>query len=62
MDDLADTLKDLTINNAEYYVSNLANLNNAKGNPVRYLKTVTHTSNRKENFADASNGNFEENY
>ena len=47
-DELAETLKDLTINNAEYYVSNSANVNNAKGNPVRYLKTVTHTSDGKK--------------
>ena len=33
-DDLADRLKDLTINEAEYYVSNSAIVNDAKGYPA----------------------------
>ena len=33
-DKLADRLKDLTINKAEYYVSNSATVNDAKGYPA----------------------------
>ena len=56
MDELIDTLKDLKINNAGYYSSNSATVNDAKGNPTSNPKTVTHTSDRKGNFTDTSNG------
>ena len=46
--ELAETLKDLTINDAEYYVSDSANTNDAKCNPASNLKTVTQTSDRKK--------------
>ena len=56
-DNLAETLKDLTINNAEYYVSDSGNTNDANGNPARDSKTVTHRSDgKKVNFTDTSNG------
>ena len=55
-DDLADTLKDLTINDAEYYVSKSATANDAKGDPASDLKTITHTNDGKVKFADNSNG------
>ena len=44
MDELSDTLNDLIINDAEYYVSNSATANDAKGNPAINPKTVTRTS------------------
>ena len=47
-DDLAETLKYLTINDAEYYVSDLANTIDAKDNPENVPKTVTHTSDRNK--------------
>ena len=53
-DKLADTLKDLTIKNAKYYVSNLATMNDAKIDP----KIVTHTSDGKGKFTDTSNRNI----
>ena len=37
-------LKDSTINDAEYYVSNSANANDAKDDPASDTETVTHTS------------------
>ena len=43
-DELAEMLKDLNINNAEYYVSDSVNKNDAKGDPARNPNTVTHTS------------------
>ena len=60
-DELADTLKDLTINDSEYYVSNSATANDAKGDPASDRKTVTHTSDRKGKVMDNSNGNFQQN-
>ena len=47
-DDLAETLNYLTINDAEYYVSDSENANDSKDNPARYPKTVTHTSDKKK--------------
>ena len=49
-DDMAGTLNDLTIKNAEYYVSDSANANDAKGDTVRNPKTVTHTSDEKKGY------------
>ena len=46
-DDLEDTLKDFKTNHAKYYKSKSANTIHAKGNFIRNLKTVTHSSNRK---------------
>ena len=55
-DKLTETLKGLTINDYEYYVSNLATTNNAKGDPASDPKIVIHTSDGIGKFADTSNG------
>ena len=60
LDDLADALKYLTINDAKYYESDKETAIDAQGDPTRDPKIVTHTSNRNENFMDTSNGNFEQ--
>ena len=47
----------LTINDAEYYKSDSANANNAKGNPISDMNIVTHTSDgEKIKATDTSNG------
>ena len=56
---MVDMLKYLTINYAEYYVSNSVTANDAKGDPAINPKTLTHTSDGKENVTDTSNSNFE---
>ena len=62
-DELAETLKDLTINDAEYYVSESENKNDTKGDPASDPKTVTHTTDRKKrNGTDTSNGFFNKTY
>ena len=62
-DGLAETLKELTINDAGYYVSDSANTNDAKGNPERNPKTVTHTGGGKKiNITYTSNGICNKNY
>ena len=53
-------LEDLTINDAEYYVSNSATFNNAKEDPASDPKTVTHTSDRKGKITDTSNLNIQQ--
>ena len=60
MDELADMLKDLTINDAEYYASKSATKNDVKGNPASNPKTVTHTSDRKGKVTDTSNGKIQQ--
>ena len=56
LDDLPEKLNNLTINNAEYYVSNSANENDTKVDPERDTEKVTHTSDRKKRkVADTSN-------
>ena len=60
LDEMEDTLKDLTINNSEYYASNSATASDAQGDLTRDPKTVTHTSNRKEKVTGTSNGYFEQ--
>ena len=56
-DDLAETLNDLTIKDAEYYISDSVNANYAKGDPASDLETVTHTSDgKKMKVTDSSNG------
>ena len=56
LEEMTETLKDLTINNAEYYVSDSENVNDTKDNPASDTKTVTHTSDRKKrNVMDTSN-------
>ena len=53
---MAEMLKDLTINNAEYYVSNSVNVNDEKFYPASGPKTVNHTSDGKGNVMDTSSG------
>ena len=50
--ELVETLKDLTINAAEYYLSESVNSNDAKGNSASDPKTVDHTSdgNKKKGY------------
>ena len=60
LDKLADTLKYLIIIDAKYYVSNSATVNDAKGDPARNPKTVTHTSDGKGNITDTINGNLQQ--
>ena len=42
---LVDSVKNLTINDAEYYESNIETVSDAQGNIKSNLETVTHTSN-----------------
>ena len=56
LDDMAETLNDLTIKNTAYHVSDSANADDANGNPASDPKTVTHASDGKKKLADASNG------
>ena len=51
-DELVDTVKNLTINDAEYYESNIATGSDAQGGLTRNPETVNHTS----------KGKFEKNY
>ena len=61
-DDPEETLKYLTINDSEYYVSDSANDNDAKGDPESNPKTVTRTSDgKKRKGMDTSNG-FQQKY
>ena len=54
-DKLAETLKGLTINDSEYYVSNSATTNHAKGDPASDPKIVIHTSDGIVNVTNTSN-------
>ena len=55
-DALAETLKWLTINDAGYYESDLANKSDAKGDPASDPKVATNTSDRKKRkVTDTSN-------
>ena len=62
LDEMVDTLNDLTIKNSEYYVSKSAIANDKKGDPASNPKTVTHTSDRKGKVTDTSNGILQHNY
>ena len=46
LDELVDTLKNLTINDAKYYESNTATTSDAQGNLTNNPETITHTRNR----------------
>ena len=59
-DELAETLKDLTINDTEYYASKSVNTNDKKVNPESDPKTLTHTSDEEGKFTDNRNGNFQQ--
>ena len=53
---LAETLKDVQINDAKYYVPDSANENEAKGDPASNPKTFNHTSDgKKRKVTDTSN-------
>ena len=57
---LVETWKGLKINDARYYESDK---NDAKGDPARYLKVATHTSDEKRiKVIDTSNGILQQNY
>ena len=60
IDDIPDILNDLTINDAEYYVSNSAISNDAKVNFESNHKTGNHTSSGKVKVVDTSNGSFQQ--
>ena len=46
LDELVDSVKNLTINNAKYYEKNAVTASDAKGNLTRNPKTVTRSRNR----------------
>ena len=60
MEDLEYTLKYLTINDAEYYISNSATENDEKDDPASDPKTVTHTSDGKGKVMDTRNGKLQQ--
>ena len=63
LDALEEMLKGLTINDADYYESNSANANDAKGNPAIDLKIATHTSDgKKRKVMYTSNGYLQQKY
>ena len=62
MDELADALKDLTINDVKYYESNTATARDAQGDLTHKLETLTHTRNRNETVTHTSNGILKQNY
>ena len=45
LDELVDSVKNLTINNAKYYEPNIATANDAQDNLTSNPETVTHPSN-----------------
>ena len=59
-DELVDSVKNLTINNAKYYESNTATASDAQGDLTLDPETVTHTSNGNEPVTRTSNRNFEQ--
>ena len=60
-DALAETLKELTINDDGYYASDSANANDAIGDPASDPKKVTHTSDGKKiKVKDTSNGDLQQ--
>ena len=62
-DVLAENLKGLKINDAEYYESNSANMNDAKGDPTSDPKVDNPNSVRKKRkFINTSNRDLQQNY
>ena len=62
-DTLAEMLKGLTINDAGYYESDLANANDKKGNPASKPKIETHTSDgNKGKVTYTINGDLQQKY
>ena len=49
LDDLANAVNKLTINNAEYYESITETMSDAQGDFIRNMETDTHTSKRNRN-------------
>ena len=63
LNDLEETLKELTINDDGYYESESSNRNDTRGDPASDPKTVTHTSDRKKiNFTDTRNRDLQQKY
>ena len=62
MGELEDSLKDLKINNAEYYESVTGTASDEQGDPTRDPKTVTHTSNVKEKVTKLATGSLNKIY
>ena len=60
MDKLVDTVKNLTINDAEYHESNTVTMSDTQGDITRDSETVTHTSNGIYIVTHTSKGNFEQ--
>ena len=60
LDDLAEALKNFTINYAKYYDSDTANASDAQGDTTQNTRTVTHTINWKVKVTDTSSGNFKQ--
>ena len=60
MDELIDTVKKLTINDAKYYESNTATTSDAHSDITCNPEKFTHTSNGNETVTHTSNGNFEQ--
>ena len=58
-DELTDTIKDVKVNDAEYYESNTAKESSVQGYTTLNPEKVTHTSNRNETVTHNRNGNFE---
>ena len=61
-DELIDAVKNLKINDAEYYESKTATENDAQGGLTRNPETETHTSNGNETVTHISKRDFEKNY
>ena len=60
LDELAEVVKDLTINNTNYYESNTATASDKQGDSTRNTETVTHTRNGNETVTHTRNRNFEQ--
>ena len=58
-DNLVDSVKNLTINDAKYYESNTATVSDAQGGLTCNPETVTHTRNGNDKVNHTSNRNFE---
>ena len=58
-DDMVDAVKNVTINNDEYYESQTATASDAQGDLIQNPETVTHTRNENKAVTHNSNGDFE---
>ena len=57
-DELVDAVKNLTVNDAKYYESNVATASDAKGDLTRNTETVTHNTHWNETVTHTSNRDF----